>query len=37
VARAVRPTVRALLDRLGSAPAAVLNRLGDVVAATAAF
>ncbi|MGI5238240.1 helix-turn-helix domain-containing protein [Dactylosporangium sp. CA-139066] len=37
VPRTVRPTVRALLDRLGATPAAVLNRLGDVVAATAAF
>ncbi|HTJ32249.1 MAG TPA: helix-turn-helix transcriptional regulator [Dactylosporangium sp.] len=35
--RTVRPTVRALLDRLGPTPAAVLNRLGDVVAHTDAF
>ncbi|MFF5970593.1 helix-turn-helix domain-containing protein [Streptomyces sp. NPDC012769] len=31
-ARQVRPTVRALLDRLGSTPAAVVNMLGEVVA-----
>jgi transcriptional regulator with XRE-family HTH domain len=37
VPRTVRPTVRALLDRLGPTPAVVLNRLGDIVAATAAF
>jgi transcriptional regulator with XRE-family HTH domain len=33
----VRPTVRALLDRLDPAPAAILNRLGDLVARTPAF
>nr|BFE55872.1 helix-turn-helix transcriptional regulator [Dactylosporangium thailandense] len=33
----VRPAVRALLDRLDPAPAAILNRLGDLVARTAAF
>ncbi|HYN97397.1 MAG TPA: helix-turn-helix domain-containing protein [Pilimelia sp.] len=33
----VRATVRALLDRLGPAPALVLNRLGDVLAASPAY
>ncbi|GAA1639544.1 helix-turn-helix transcriptional regulator [Nonomuraea maheshkhaliensis] len=33
----VRPTVRALLDRLEPAPAALLNRLGDVLAHTTGF
>ncbi|MEU6879012.1 helix-turn-helix domain-containing protein [Streptomyces sp. NPDC046712] len=31
-AREVRPTVRALLDRLGATPAAVTNMLGEIVA-----
>ncbi|NRQ36266.1 helix-turn-helix domain-containing protein [Nonomuraea sp. NN258] len=35
--RAVRPTVRALLDRLEPAPAVVLNRLGEVLAHTGGF
>ncbi|MEO3792147.1 helix-turn-helix transcriptional regulator [Nonomuraea sp. B10E15] len=35
--RDVRPTVRALLDRLEPAPAAVLNRLGDVIAHTEGY
>ncbi|WP_406279009.1 helix-turn-helix domain-containing protein [Embleya sp. NBC_00896] len=33
-ARSVRPTVRALLDRLEPAPALLVNRLGDVLACT---
>ena len=33
----VRPTVRALLDRLGPGPAVVLNRLGDVLAPTTGY
>ncbi|MBP2705979.1 helix-turn-helix domain-containing protein [Microbispora sp. RL4-1S] len=33
-AQSVRPTVRALLDRLEPAPALVVNRLGDVLAHT---
>ncbi|GLW21762.1 transcriptional regulator [Microbispora amethystogenes] len=33
-AQSVRPTVRALLDRLEPAPALVINRLGDVLAHT---
>ncbi|MGC0415765.1 helix-turn-helix domain-containing protein [Embleya sp. AB8] len=33
-ARAIRPTVRALLDRLEPAPALLVNRLGDVLAFT---
>ncbi|SDT28512.1 helix-turn-helix transcriptional regulator [Actinoplanes derwentensis] len=33
----VRPTVRALLDRLEPGPAMVLNRLGDVLAATKGY
>ncbi|MEV0895993.1 helix-turn-helix transcriptional regulator [Actinoplanes sp. NPDC049802] len=33
----VRPTVRALLSRLEPGPAVVLNRLGDVLAATSGF
>ncbi|MEV0163178.1 helix-turn-helix domain-containing protein [Nonomuraea fuscirosea] len=33
----VRPTVRALLDRLEPAPAVLLNRLGDVLAHTTGF
>ncbi|WP_090931365.1 helix-turn-helix domain-containing protein [Nonomuraea jiangxiensis] len=36
-ARTVRPAVHALLDRLEPAPAAVLNRLGDVLAHTTGF
>ncbi|UAC02173.1 helix-turn-helix domain-containing protein [Dactylosporangium vinaceum] len=36
-ALSVRAPVRALLDRLEPAPAAVFNRLGDVVARTPAF
>ncbi|QKW08427.1 helix-turn-helix transcriptional regulator [Streptomyces sp. NA04227] len=36
-ARTVRATVRALLDRLEPAPAVLLNRLGDVLAHTAAY
>ncbi|MEW9550805.1 helix-turn-helix domain-containing protein [Nonomuraea sp. NPDC050783] len=36
-ARTVRATVRAVLDRLEPTPAAVLNRLGEVVAGTAGF
>lgn len=36
-ARTVRPTVRALLDRLEPAPALVANRLGDLLAWTAGF
>jgi transcriptional regulator with XRE-family HTH domain len=36
-ARAVRPTVRALLDRLEPAPAYVANRIGDVLAFTTGF
>jgi transcriptional regulator with XRE-family HTH domain len=36
-ARSVRPTVRALLDRLEPAPAFVINRLSDVLASTAGF
>ncbi|MFI7701200.1 helix-turn-helix domain-containing protein [Nonomuraea sp. NPDC049480] len=35
--RTVRPTVRAMLDRLEPAPAAVLNRLGDVIARTSGY
>ncbi|MFI7612415.1 helix-turn-helix domain-containing protein [Nonomuraea terrae] len=35
--REVRPTVRALLDGLDPAPAVLLNRIGDVLARTAAF
>ncbi len=35
--RTVRPTVRALLDRLEPAPAYVVNRLGDVLAGTAGY
>ncbi|WP_432839416.1 helix-turn-helix domain-containing protein [Dactylosporangium sp. CA-092794] len=34
---AVRPTVRALLDRLEPSPAAVLGRTGDVLARTAGY
>jgi transcriptional regulator with XRE-family HTH domain len=33
-ARTVRPTVRALLDRLEPAPALLVNRLGDILART---
>jgi transcriptional regulator with XRE-family HTH domain len=33
----VRPTVRALLDRLEPTPACVVNRLGDVLAYTTAY
>ncbi|MCG5212757.1 MmyB family transcriptional regulator [Streptosporangium soli] len=33
----MRPTVRALLDRLDPAPALVVNRLGDVLARTAGY
>ncbi|HWH01077.1 MAG TPA: helix-turn-helix domain-containing protein [Pilimelia sp.] len=36
-ARAVRPTVRALLDRLEPGPAYVANRLGDLLAFTAGY
>jgi transcriptional regulator with XRE-family HTH domain len=36
-ARTVRPTVRALLDRLEPAPAVLLNQLTDVVAHTVAY
>ncbi|BBH66216.1 transcriptional regulator [Actinoplanes sp. OR16] len=36
-ARAVRPTVRALLDHLEPAAAVLLNQLGDVLACTAGF
>ncbi|GAA3740186.1 transcriptional regulator with XRE-family HTH domain [Spinactinospora alkalitolerans] len=36
-ARTVRPTVRALLDRLGPGPAVLLNRLSDVLAFTDGF
>ncbi|GAA4712682.1 helix-turn-helix domain-containing protein [Phytohabitans rumicis] len=36
-AREVRPTVRALLDRLEPAPAYVMNRLADVLAYTSGF
>jgi hypothetical protein len=36
-AMAVRPTVRALLDRLEPAPAVVLNRLGYVLATTTGY
>ncbi|MGN9842003.1 helix-turn-helix domain-containing protein [Nonomuraea sp. H19] len=36
-ARTVRPTVRAVLDRLEPAPAAVLNRLGEVLAHTTGY
>lgn len=36
-ARSVRPTVRALLDGMEPAPALVLNRLNDVLAATTGF
>ncbi|MGI5271260.1 helix-turn-helix domain-containing protein [Nonomuraea sp. CA-218870] len=36
-ARAVRPTLRALLDRLEPAPAVLLNRLSDVLAHTAGY
>ncbi|WP_233624943.1 helix-turn-helix domain-containing protein [Actinoplanes sp. ATCC 53533] len=35
--RTVRPTVRALLDRLEPAPAYVVNRLGDVLACTTGY
>ncbi|MFD0366676.1 helix-turn-helix domain-containing protein [Streptomyces sp. NPDC059071] len=35
--REVRPTVRALLDRLGSTPAAVVNMLGEIVAYTEGY
>ncbi|WP_461008547.1 helix-turn-helix domain-containing protein [Streptomyces capparidis] len=36
-ARSVRPTVRAVLERLEPAPAAVLNRLGEVLAHTEGY
>lgn len=36
-ARTVRPAVRALLDRLEPAPAALFNRLGEVIAHTTGF
>jgi len=36
-ARAVRPTVRALLDRLEPTPAVLLNQLSDIVAHTAGY
>ncbi|MFJ7068522.1 helix-turn-helix domain-containing protein [Streptomyces sp. NPDC101115] len=35
--RQVRPAVRALLDRLGSTPAAVVNMLGEIVAHTEGY
>jgi transcriptional regulator with XRE-family HTH domain len=35
--RTVRPTVRALLDRLEPAPAVVVNRLGEVLAGTVGY
>lgn len=35
--RRVRPTVRALLERMAHIPAVLLNRLGDVVAHTRAY
>lgn len=35
--RSVRPTVRALIDRLEPAPAVLLNRLGDVLAYTSGY
>ncbi|MFI5527896.1 helix-turn-helix domain-containing protein [Kitasatospora sp. NPDC051853] len=35
--RAVRPTVQALLDRLEPGPAVLLNRLGEVLAATTGY
>lgn len=37
LARAVRPTVAALLDRLGATPAAVLNRPDDLLACSPGF
>jgi transcriptional regulator with XRE-family HTH domain len=36
-ARTVRPTVRALLDRLEPAPAVLLNRLSEILAHTAGY
>lgn len=36
-ARTVRPTVRAMLDRLDPTPAVLLNRLGDVLAHTSGY
>jgi transcriptional regulator with XRE-family HTH domain len=36
-AESVRPPVRALLDRLEPSPAVLLNRLGDVLAATSVY
>ncbi|BEL02949.1 helix-turn-helix domain-containing protein [Actinoplanes sichuanensis] len=36
-ARTVRPTVRAVLDRLDPTPAVLLNRLGDVLAHTSGY
>jgi transcriptional regulator with XRE-family HTH domain len=36
-ARTVRPAVRALLERLEPAPAALFNRLGEVIARTTGF
>lgn len=36
-ARAVRPTVRALLDRLEPAPAVLLNRLSEILACTTGY
>lgn len=36
-ARAVRPTVRALLDRLEPAPAVLLNRLSEILDCTAGY
>ncbi|MBX6768536.1 MAG: helix-turn-helix domain-containing protein, partial [Actinomadura rubrobrunea] len=35
--RQVRPTMRALLERLDSTPAVLLNRLGDVLAHTSSY
>jgi transcriptional regulator with XRE-family HTH domain len=37
LSRTVRPTVRAVLDRLEPAPAMVLNWIGDVIAHTAGY
>ncbi|GAA1652672.1 helix-turn-helix transcriptional regulator [Actinoplanes couchii] len=36
-ARTVRPTVRALIDRMEPSPVVLLNRLGDVLAFTGAY
>lgn len=37
LSQGVRPTVRAVLDRLEPAPAAVLNQIGDILAHTGGF